>query len=25
MTGFVIWGSWEKRYWKPTATMFKAD
>jgi hypothetical protein len=25
MTGFVIWGSWEKRHWKPTAAMFKAD
>jgi GH35 family endo-1,4-beta-xylanase len=25
MTGFVIWGFWEKRHWKPTAAMFKAD
>jgi GH35 family endo-1,4-beta-xylanase len=25
MTGFVIWGFWEPRHWKPTAAMFKAD
>lgn len=25
MTGFVIWGFWEKRHWKPTAAMFKND
>ncbi len=25
MTGFVIWGFWEQRHWKPTAAMFKAD
>jgi endo-1,4-beta-xylanase len=25
MTGFVIWGFWESRHWKPTAAMFKAD
>lgn len=25
MTGFVIWGFWETRHWKPTAAMFKAD
>jgi hypothetical protein len=25
MTGFVIWGFWEKRHWKPTAAMFKSD
>jgi GH35 family endo-1,4-beta-xylanase len=25
MTGFVIWGFWEKRHWRPTAAMFKAD
>jgi GH35 family endo-1,4-beta-xylanase len=25
MTGFVIWGFWEKRHWKPTAALFKAD
>jgi endo-1,4-beta-xylanase len=25
MTGFVIWGFWETRHWKPTACMFKAD
>ena len=25
MTGFVIWGFWEKRHWKPTAAMFKAE
>jgi endo-1,4-beta-xylanase len=25
MTGFVIWGFWENRHWKPTAAMFKAD
>ncbi len=25
MTGFVIWGFWEGRHWKPTAAMFKAD
>ena len=25
MTGFVIWGFWEKRHWKPTAAMFKDD
>ena len=23
MTGFVIWGFWERRHWKPTAAMFK--
>jgi GH35 family endo-1,4-beta-xylanase len=25
MTGFVIWGFWEPRHWKPTAAMFKTD
>lgn len=25
MTGFVIWGFWEKRHWKPTAALFKND
>jgi endo-1,4-beta-xylanase len=25
MTGFVIWGFWEGRHWKPTAAMFKND
>lgn len=25
MTGFVIWGFWEMRHWKPTAAMFRAD
>jgi endo-1,4-beta-xylanase len=25
MTGFVIWGFWEGRHWKPTAAMFKKD
>jgi endo-1,4-beta-xylanase len=25
MTGFVIWGFWEARHWKPTAAMFKKD
>jgi endo-1,4-beta-xylanase len=25
MTGFVIWGFWEKRHWKPTAAIFKVD
>jgi GH35 family endo-1,4-beta-xylanase len=25
MTGFVIWGFWEKRHWKPMAAMFKSD
>lgn len=25
MTGFVIWGFWEKQHWKPTAAMYKAD
>lgn len=25
MTGFVIWGFWEPKHWKPTAAMFKAD
>jgi len=25
MTGFMIWGFWEKRHWKPTAAMFKTD
>jgi GH35 family endo-1,4-beta-xylanase len=25
MTGFVIWGFWERRHWKPTAAMFKND
>lgn len=25
MTGFVIWGFWERQHWKPTAAMFKAD
>jgi len=25
MTGFVIWGFWENRHWKPTAAMFRAD
>lgn len=25
MTGFVIWGFWEKRHWKPTAALFKTD
>jgi endo-1,4-beta-xylanase len=25
MTGFVMWGFWEGRHWKPTAAMFKKD
>jgi endo-1,4-beta-xylanase len=25
MTGFVIWGFWEKRHWKPTACIFRDD
>ncbi len=25
MTGFVIWGFWENRHWKPTAAMFRKD
>lgn len=25
MSGFVIWGFWEGRHWKPTAALFKAD
>jgi GH35 family endo-1,4-beta-xylanase len=25
MTGFVIWGFWETKHWKPTAAMFRAD
>lgn len=25
MTGFVMWGFWEGRHWKPTAAMFKQD
>ena len=25
MTGFVIWGFWENRHWKPTAAIFKGD
>lgn len=25
MTGFVMWGFWEGRHWKPTAAMFRKD
>jgi endo-1,4-beta-xylanase len=25
MTGFIIWGFWESRHWKPTAAMFRKD
>lgn len=25
MTGFVVWGFWETRHWRPLAAMFKAD
>jgi endo-1,4-beta-xylanase len=25
MTGFVIWGFWERHHWKPMAAMFKSD
>jgi len=25
MTGFLMWGFWEGRHWKPTAALFKKD
>lgn len=25
MTGFVMWGFWEKQHWRPTAALFRAD
>jgi GH35 family endo-1,4-beta-xylanase len=25
MTGFVMWGFWEQRHWKPTAALFHSD